>query len=244
MTTTANLTADQKAAYNKGWASTAKSQDVAVDGFAKKVGDDFSPLLAFFAFGYADKHNGSAKWDSTEAEKLEAAHEAAAAEVTAVEVDGVKVAETTRVDLTEAADAPESDEDLAAEAAAPAEDAVPTEADLVPAADATVWFPKGGVLAPNKGKLFTTIPQLRARIVKGMDKAEVKVIRDEISMKKRHYLMGWNSHLSPIFKGNHDVAEAGYYKRHGAPDVNAYWADWEAGYQDSAKGREKGHAWA
>jgi hypothetical protein len=104
-------------------------------------------------------------------------------------------------------------------------------------------FPEGGVTARAEAKVVTTIPELLARITKDMPREDVRAIRAEISMKKRHYIMGWNSHLSPLFKGNHDVAEAGYYKRHGAPDSNQYFADWEQGWEDCAKGRAKGAAW-
>lgn len=216
MTTNQNLTAAEKTAYNKGWASTAKSEMLAINGFAKKEAD--ADLQRMFGAGYVDKHSGAEKWTSVKDAPVfvgTAADEDLAAEATAdvepvsaptqVEVDGTVVAETRHTELT---------------------------------------YPEGGATARSTGRVYVTIPELKARITKDTTADDVRAIRDEISLKKRHYIMGWNSFSSTLFAGDFDKAIAGYEKRHGAADKNIFIEDWTKGFEDHEQGRAKGASWA
>jgi hypothetical protein len=224
MTTTAtatsqDLTAEQKDAYNKGWASAANSMIKGGAAFTRKLSNEqAAELLSFFDMGYIDKHNGSAKWDSVKAGQLEAAAKPAkpAGKVVRHE-DAAGLAAVLRV-----ADEPVADADLAAEAAAPAEDAVPAAADL----------------EPVKALVEGSIAHLRHEASKkDKPREQVAAIRELVRRKKRHYLAGFAAAEQESTK--REDAEAAYLKRHDATFLN----DWAAGWEDRAAGVAKGASW-
>ena len=63
MTTTTALSPEAKAAYNKGWASQAKTAESAAASFVKTTpAPGAIATLGWFRAGYADKQAGAAKW--------------------------------------------------------------------------------------------------------------------------------------------------------------------------------------
>jgi len=201
MPTTTALSPEAKAAYNKGWASQAKTEESATANFIKATpAPGAIATLAWFRAGYTDKQAGAAKWTTDPAE--------------------VK---------NEAAEAPESEEAAAVEASAPVSEEPAAETQQTPR---------------RRGPKPASITALQAKITKDMPREEVKQIRTLIAQKKNHYKMGWNSFISPLFNHDHKKAQAGYFKRHGAPEVNEFVQDWQDGWNDNRAGRVYGDVWA
>jgi hypothetical protein len=202
-----------KTAYNKGWASQAKTVQAAVENFVKSTPDG---ELDWFVAGYDDKHNGNAKWTTMPIKKQDEAPAEAPAEEAPKASTGSRRSRALRA----------SELNKQPKAAPKAEAPAPAPAPR-----------------PRRGKA-NSIAALAATITKDMPAAEVRKIRKEIATRKNHYKMGWNSYLSPLFKGDHSKALAGYYKRHGAPAENPYVGDWEDGFAASKKGEKFGSIWS
>ncbi|MFF1382729.1 hypothetical protein ACFVWT_04100 [Arthrobacter sp. NPDC058288] len=90
MPTTSTLSPEAKAAYNKGWASQAKTEESATASFIKATPvSDAVGTLGWFRAGYTDKQSGAAKWttdadgDKPEAAEAPESAEGPTAEVTA-----------------------------------------------------------------------------------------------------------------------------------------------------------------
>lgn len=216
MTQELSLTKTDAEAYTKGWSSTAKDEGKAIAIAVKKYGDG-SGLVNLFLMGYQDKHSGAAKWDSLNAEQLEAEAEAKNQDVTQVSVDGAVIAVTSHSNL---------DDELAYESAKDAGDLpdVPVEPANVISEETT-----------NR----VSIRGLLDSIDRDTPAEERAKIRAEINTRKNHYRMGYNSQSSTLFNGFQQARE-GYLKRRPG---SAYLLDWEEGYAEAEDGKPFGSIW-